>query len=109
MGKKKSEFMRVTRNKKADEALIKGMSILDFTKNISLTPEGNVEDLSDLTEEQREQYAAIKKHIRMRLERSLKNAGVSRWASNFGSKHPINILLNADAHYLSKSTGPICH
>lgn len=103
MGKKKSEFVRATRNKKADEALIKGMSMLDFTKNISLTPDGKVEDFSDLTEEQREQYVAIKKHIRMHLEKSLKNAGVSRWASNFGSKHPMNVLLNADAHYLSKS------
>lgn len=100
MGKKKNEFIRATRNKSVDEALIKGMSILDFTKHGSL--EDEEEDVSDLTEEQKEEYVSIKRHLLKHLADGLKNAGVTRPVENFGRNYPLNVLIDADARHLAK-------
>lgn len=78
------------------ELLVKGFQEHDFTQDVHLR--GGMEDPED---EPKREYNPLEKKVLSYMKRNLPALGFKRNMNNFTDKHPVNLLMSADAQYIS--------
>lgn len=83
------------------EILVKGFQEHDFTQEVHL--HGGVWNSKTKEEEddQERQYNPLENRVRSYMKRNLPALGFKRNMNNFTDKHPVNLLMSADAQYIS--------
>ncbi|MGN0967669.1 MAG: hypothetical protein ACI4O3_00240 [Oscillospiraceae bacterium] len=78
------------------EILTKGFQGHDFTQDVYLP--GGMEKPED---EPKRTYNPLEKRVLRYMKRNLPALGFKRNMNNFTEKHPVNVLMSADARYIS--------
>jgi len=83
------------------EVLIKGFQEHDFTPGVHLF--GGIWNAEKKREEddQPREYNPLENTVRSYMKRNLPALGFKRNMNNFTDKHPVNLLITADAQYIS--------
>ena len=78
------------------EMLVKGFQKHDFTQEVYLP--GGMENPED---EPERKYNPLENRVRSYMKRNLLALGFTRNINNFTKQHPANLLISADAKYIS--------
>ena len=78
------------------EMLVKGFQKHDFTQEVYLP--GGMENPED---EPERKYNPLENRVRSYMKRNLLALGFTRNINNFTEQHPANLLISADAKYIS--------
>ncbi len=78
------------------EMLVKGFQKHDFTQEVYLP--GGMENPED---EPDRKYNPLENRVRSYMKRNLLALGFTRNINNFTEQHPANLLISADAQYIS--------
>lgn len=80
------------------DILIKGLQEHDITQSVHL-PGGLWKERPE--EEPKREYNPLEERVLSYMKRNLPTLGFKRNMNNFSNKHPVNLLMSADAQYIS--------
>ena len=75
------------------ERLVEGFQTHDFTQEVHLP--------SGAEKEPDRKYTPLEKRVLSYMKNNLPNLGFTRNMASFSNKHPVNVLMSADARYIS--------
>jgi len=89
------------------EILVKGFQEHDFTQSVHLC--GGVWNSEKKKEEddQERKHNPLETRVLSYMKRNLPALGFKRNMNNFTEKHPVNLLMSADAQYISEEAKKI--